>query len=561
MEPSSVINKIRTADDSPLEFDELVEAWNSLCEKASSEKPAEFQFADIESAAIAALSEDSEKSPSGKVGTDISRMLNSFDYPTYLVTVDGRVAAANNAAAIEFDLDIGNPIDHLPYTFDEAVPLSALIRDNMNVENDVEADAILKRAYAADNEKNATIALTSSFGRVPMALVFVVTTKWKPKSSELLQRQFGLTDAESEVLISFINGYSSQDIAKQRDRSHATIRTQFQSIMIKTGTHNQTELLRTVLSISDFSKSINKIVDAANHPHRRVAYVVREKGRRIELTLMGNLEGTPILTIAGPSVYTCNADIEQALYDKGLYVISVCTPGCGKTDPVAAGNDRMKTIEDDVSSILDQLKIDSCVILALTNNTPICQALSVRLPDRFTHVVQMSACVPIKYSRAISSQSQWLTGILRASEEFPAMKNVLLKGAIKAWATVGARQFIRFQLASNPIDSAHAFLHKNIVENEHALKTATANGISAVVEDIALSFEDWTDDVNASSIGTTIIHGEQDQLFPIGSVRSFASDFPHKVELIEIPESGFTFIQQDPGQAIGILKEIVSHHG
>jgi len=57
METSNAIKNVKCADDSPLEFDELVEAWNTLREQAWAENSNDFQFADVENAAIAALSE------------------------------------------------------------------------------------------------------------------------------------------------------------------------------------------------------------------------------------------------------------------------------------------------------------------------------------------------------------------------------------------------------------------------------------------------------------------------------------------------------------------------
>ena len=558
METSSVIKKIKAADHSPLEFDELVEAWNSLCEQAWTEKSDDFQFADIENAAIAALSADSDQSRSGQVGNDISRMLSSFDYPTYLVTVDGRVAAANTAASMEFDLDISKPIDQLPYVLDGAQPISALIRDNMDEEKDIDADATLKRAYAADDEKIATISLTPSFGRVPMALVFVVTTKWKPKSAGLLKQQFGLTDTESDILISFVDGYSSQDIAKQRNRSHATIRTQFQSILNKTGTRNQTELLRTVLSISDFSKSIGEIVDAVNHPHRRRAEVLREGGRIVEVTLMGDTKGKPILTIANAANYTFNATIEQALHDAGLYIVSLCAPGCGRTDAAPEGMSRMDCLSMDSAAVLDQLNVQRCTMMAYNANAPVCYIVASRNKDRFNHFIQIAACSPFRYVHSSdTTQSSWVTGILRAGTDHPAVKAMLFRGTMKAWATIGAKQFMRLQMSSNPVDSKHVLSAENLSEYDHAVKTAIRGGVSAAAEDLAFTFEDWTSEVESIDTNITVVHGVQDKLVTVDTVRRFVEAFPEKIKMIEIEDAGMPLFQSHTHEVIKLLKAAV----
>lgn len=56
IDTSSVIEKIAYMDDNPLEYDDLVTAWNTLCEKSFSDS----HFAEIENAAILALSGDSD---------------------------------------------------------------------------------------------------------------------------------------------------------------------------------------------------------------------------------------------------------------------------------------------------------------------------------------------------------------------------------------------------------------------------------------------------------------------------------------------------------------------
>ncbi len=57
---STVIAKMEHQDENPLEYDELVRAWNTLCEQSWAEGGDDFQFSDIENAAVAALSDSPE---------------------------------------------------------------------------------------------------------------------------------------------------------------------------------------------------------------------------------------------------------------------------------------------------------------------------------------------------------------------------------------------------------------------------------------------------------------------------------------------------------------------
>ncbi len=554
---SSIIKKIEHWEDSPLEYDELVIAWNALCGQSWAESVDDFQFADIENAAISALSVNPDSERSGHIGNEISRMLSSFDYPTFMVSTEGRVAAINTATSLEFELNIGDTIDHLPYVLDSSQKISSLVREALNTEENEDLDAILERGHGKNDDRDATIAVTVSLGRVPTALVFVVTTKWKPRSALLLKRQFNLTSTEAELLVSFVDGYSTQDIAQKRKRSHATIRTQLQSILAKTGARNQTELLRVSLSVSDFATNIGVIVDAVNHPYRRRAEILREGGRLVEVTLMGDLQGDPILTIANAANYTFNANIEQKLFEAGLYIISVCTPGCGRTDRAPSGEERLDCLEGDVSSVLNQLNVERCPLMAYNANSPVCYALTNRIPERFCHILHIAACTPLRYQTSFETQSTWATGIIKASVGHPAMKQMLIKGAMKAWVTIGAKQFMRLQMSSNPVDAKHVLEAGNIREYDHALKTATMSGITAASQDLGLLFEDWLADVQSNSLNITIIHGVDDKVTTIDAIRGFAAAFPKKIELIELKNAGMPLLQSHTDEIINLLKPVV----
>jgi len=415
----------------------------------------------------------------------------------------------------------------------------------------------LKRAFGIGNEREATIAITTSIAKVSTALVFVISTQWKSSSAELIKRQFALTNTETEVLISFVNGYSSKDIAKQRKRSHATVRTQFQTILAKTGARNQSELLRICLSVSDFVGKIDVITDAVNHPHRRRSEVLRKGGRRVEVTIAGDVSGDPIVSIAQLTHYTFTAEFEQYLFDAKLYIINVCPPSYGRTDPIAENASRIDHTCDDVIAVLDQLEVDSCPVLATHTNGPYVYALANSRPERINSVAQISAIGPIKFAQNSESCSSWMTGIVRACHTHGALKRIIIRGAVRSMVTLGSKQFMRIQVTSKPIDAEYVLRPENIKEYQHAMTAATHGGLASAVTDCILAFGDWTDHIESMNQHITIIHGGEDGLFAIESVRAFAAEFPDKVTVIEISEAGFSLAYSHAKEAVAILRSLV----
>ena len=554
-----VVKKIKADFDDPNEFDELVDAWRSLCERSRNETSEDLKFADIEKAAIAALSTTPREPSADHIGHDISRMLNSFDYPTYLVTSDGYVAASNLCAWKEFSLEVNDPINELPFQIEGSEDISQLISSLVRKKTtNSESTLLLKRAHASLGQLDATIAITVSFGQIPTALVFVITTRWKHDSVNLLKRQYGLTRAEAEILISFVDGYSSQDIAKQRSRSHQTVRAQFQSIREKLGVRNQTDLLRTTLSVSGFTSGIGSITNAVEHPHRRKSENIRQGGRVVEATLMGDFTGDPIVTIAAISQYTFNAEFEQLLFDANLVLISICPPGYGKTDPTPKGISWIDQTADDMLAVLDQLHIPRCILLIKYTNAPMSYRIASLHPDRFSHIVQLSTCGPAVYDKPSKGRSTWISGTLKACLSNSAIAGILVRGYIKSMATIGAGQFMRLQMSSNPVDAKYALLAQNIAESQHAIDTATRRGISGAVEEHELAFGDWSADIECVETDITFIHGRKNKLFTIESVRSLASLFPDKINLIEVEDAGFTVVLSHPKKVVEILRSVVN---
>lgn len=560
-----VINRIRSDFDSVSEYDGLVDAWEQLCEEASNSTDGELLFADVEKAAISALSADpSRRSGSrekGNIGDDISRMINAFDYPTYLVSSHGIIASANLAAWKEFRLDAGESIDQLPFLIDGSETLARLLTRELRTEvDDTEPRFLLKRSHAKHGEQDATIAISVSRGKNPTALIFVITTRWKPSSIAMLQQHFGLTRTEAGILIHFIDGYSTQDIARLRQRSHHTIRAQFQSIREKLGARNQTELLRTALSVSDFSNKVDEITYAVEHPHRRKTENITTSGRVVEATLMGDFNGDTVIMIASGSHYTFNAEFEEMLYENGLRVISVCPPGYGKTDRAPEDTPWVKQIGEDIQALLKQLEITQCVLLISHTNAPASYRISRQISAYLTHIVHLSTCGPARYDKGSDARSTWVSGIVKACTANSAIKHILLKGAVKAWVTLGARKFIQLQMSSNPVDKKFATLPENLEEYEHALEVAVSRGPDNLMNEQELVFDDWTDDVKAAPVEITAIHGTENKLFRIECVRELVKNIPGKMDLIEVKKAGFTLTQSHPEKIVSLLRSIVDSH-
>lgn len=559
-EVSTVIKKMEAVNEDTFEFDDLISAWNKLCEKAGNDDNVSSSFEDIANSALTTMSNDAKKASLNNIEKQLGRMLDSFPHATYMVNVDGFVTAYNAAAFEKYDLNTGVKIDTLPFVLTKAESISSHVSKLLESEA-VSTQSILKQIYNESGKHEGTIAVTPSGNNNKSALIFVIGVKWQTESLGLIQQQFELTNTEVAILQQFVDGNSLHDIAAIRSRSYATIRTQFQSLLTKTESSSQTELLRTVLSVSEFVSDINHISNTLNHPHRRRAELFIEGGRIIEVTFMGDFNGEALVCCTDALTYTFNADFEQALFDNNLYFISICFPGFGATDSVPTNENRLERIANDIESVLNQLNIDHCPIVSCNTASPIAAAMTNQIPHKISHVFMISSSYPFNYWLECGTQSPWADAVLSACTKHQAIKKFILRNGIKAWPAMGATRFMKLQISSDSIDAQYFFTPEMIKEYDKSLQSVTKHGPAAFYEDLCFTFSDWSEEINKSNAPFTVIHGIDNAVFPIEGVRALTEDYSEKIDLIEIEDAGFTLHGSHSAMLAELLKQKIKQQG
>ncbi len=83
--------------------------------------------------------------------------------------------------------------------------------------------------------------------------IVLITIKQMQRQIKLITERlgtlFGLTPAEERIGALLLDGYTLQDAAKMENKALTTVKTQLRSMLKKTGTHSQTELMNVFLSL------------------------------------------------------------------------------------------------------------------------------------------------------------------------------------------------------------------------------------------------------------------------------------------------------------------------
>jgi DNA-binding CsgD family transcriptional regulator len=100
-----------------------------------------------------------------------------------------------------------------------------------------------------------------------LMIVFSDPSERREPVPAILQQWFGLTAAESKIAIELVRGGGLRHIAKVLHVAEATLRTQMKSILAKTNTHRQAELVALLVRIAQANLSSHSQTRAVSEPN------------------------------------------------------------------------------------------------------------------------------------------------------------------------------------------------------------------------------------------------------------------------------------------------------
>lgn len=542
---AAILRMLENAGKDPLSYDEWISNWKMLYEELENSSDSPSGFSQIEHAALGSLTNIKVTDNHEHLNSVVHQMLDKFKHPALLVTSTGKIAACNAKLKSSFNIKSGENVADLPLEPSQGGSLLSLIRHVLRSGIYTE-QALFRKAHSTFSSHEYTLAITKSTSvENSVALVFIISAEINQNVCDLVKNQYDLTKAECQILVTFVKGNSLKEIANDRCRSHATIRTQFNSLMTKMGANCQASLLRTTFALGDFTNEIDKFSEVLKHPYRRQVHIMRPGGRIVEVCFSGNSSGTPVLHIPHAATHRYNAEIEEKLHEASIYLISVCPPGYGNSEVPLNDQSRDAAWVDDIQSVLETLKIGQCPVLATSAGTYRAFQLAQSLPDRISQVILLAACPPAEYWLKHGTSAPWVDAVLRISFRYPTLRKVILTAGLKAWTAVGSDQFHRLQLANQKKDAAALTKPANCCELEYALESAIKHGFKYLLEDVTPLFDNYLPIIRSSKCAISIIHGSNDTCLTYKGMIDFKNEFPDRIELVTIENSGFSIIYTD----------------
>ncbi|MFT4152112.1 MAG: LuxR C-terminal-related transcriptional regulator [Paracoccaceae bacterium] len=446
-----------------------------------------------------------------------------------------QIVAFNRPAALAFGLREGAPLTDLPFDADDVRTLRATIRKVAS--GKAERVVTLRiRSTLTGSPVIVRVGPVESPDDRQMALVMSTELVWPEGFEETVQEAFGLTAAEVDIVRGMTMGQPVKDIAEARGRSPETVRTQLRSILAKTETHSQSELIRVVLGLMDVVQ-LPYDGGAALAPRaeglKPVAFqqLRLAGGRRLEWIEFGDPFGAPLLfTHLDYGFIRWPATAERAAERRGLRVIVPVRAGYGSTDLLPRGTDHLDGVTDDYLAVLDHLSIRRCVIVTQGADMRFSMNIACRRPDLVAGIVGCAAQLPVRTAAQYDRMDKWQRFILANARYAPKILPFLVQAGFSLARRLGKEKFFAQVNGGSPADMAtfaQPEVREAILAGSEITMGVDVLAHQAFTAECMGSEKDWSHVVRACPVRVVMFQGDQDPQTPALTIRELWQDYPH----------------------------------
>ncbi len=540
------------------EFNRLIVSWQKLADKN------QWSFHDSENSAadekvISRVDNQANEAllsfvVHSRAGSNrlIDERLESFPGSVILVDGNSTVLELNHQASQSMTLSKGDKINPNDIYLNDSSSLNEIIRTVANGTNRDEQVVFKQIEFGLNDRQNLLAIVHSRMSGARMnrasdkpqktekglVTLMVIDAPWDSSASDLVAANFGLTLVEVEIIEAFVTGVSLKQIAINRDRSYATIRNQFQSILEKTNSAGQTELLRMLLNVA-YLFAQTKVSEEKTEPKcGKSLEIMRPDGRFVDVLLCGDLSGFPLVFVPSIFGHPVTPQIDNKLKNAGLCFVGIAPPGYGKSSLPANNQSRFECYCNDIRSVLLSLEAEKCVIVGRASAAPWVFRLTEKFKNSCDTFIVVNSLVPRKFITEGSMVSKWTNSLMSAARLSSGVSALILGSGQRLLTSLGAEKFISKMYSNAPSDvkiSKDGDVAKSI---EAGAKLTTMQGLSSSVEDMTQGFLDWSNVVEKSSAQVKLFQGELDPHVPISSSHALAKKYPNQVEIIEIKDGG-----------------------
>ncbi|MFZ1468828.1 MAG: LuxR C-terminal-related transcriptional regulator [Paracoccaceae bacterium] len=455
------------------------------------------------------------------------------------------IAECNRPASVAFGIAARGPFSALPFVAEDRDLLAGVIRKVAS--GRAEKVVTLRiRSTITGSPVIVRVARVEGDSARPLALVMSTELVWPEGFEATVQEAFGLTPAEVDIVRGITLGLPVKDIAEARGRSTDTVRTQLRSILSKTETHSQSELVRVVLGLMDVamigaSQAAPLPTGAGQLEPRPLHWIRLGDGRRLTWIEFGHPKGQPVLYMhLDYGLIRWPAAAERHALQRKLRVIVPVRAGYGTTDLHAKGSDHLDEVVRDYGAVMDHLGVRGAIALPLGADLRYAMTLATQRPDLVAGIVGCACQLPLRSAVQYERMDKWQRFILANARYAPRVLPFLVHAGFSLARRLGKEAFFSQVNGGSAADMA-AFARPEVREammtGSDVCLTRKFSAHEAFTRECIGSEKDWSDAVRACTVPVILLQGDQDPQSPVQTIVELMADYPH-LDVRFVPQTG-----------------------
>jgi pimeloyl-ACP methyl ester carboxylesterase/DNA-binding CsgD family transcriptional regulator len=454
------------------------------------------------------------------------------------------VAGCNRSAEIALGIREGGPLSHLPFDPEDRQLLANVIR-RVAARRAEKVVTLRIRSTVTDSPVILRVSPVDGGGPAPLALVVSTELVWPEGFQATVQEAFGLTLAEVEVVRGVTLGLPLRDIAEARGRSVETVRTQVRSILAKTETHSQSELVRVVLGLMEVARipiagEASLPIHSALDP-RPMREMTGPHKRRLTWIEFGDPAGVPVLYMhLDFGLIRWTASAERAAAAQGLRVVVPVRAGYGRTEALPRAVDHLAGVTQDYAAVMDHLGLAGAVVVPMGADLRFAMNLSLMRPDLVRGIVGAACQLPIRTPCQYDRMDKWQRFILANARHAPKVLPFLVQAGFSLARRLGKEAFFRQVNGGSPADMevfSRPDVRAAVLEGSDVCLARKWSAHAAFSAECIGSEKDWSAVVRAVTVPVVLFQGDQDPQSPVQTIRELAEEYPH-LEVRFLPGNG-----------------------
>ncbi|MEM7212138.1 MAG: alpha/beta hydrolase, partial [Pseudomonadota bacterium] len=381
---------------------------------------------------------------------------------------------------------------------------------------------------------------TSKSGKDRTVKVRALPIAWMTQAHSILMEEFHLSDAEVGIVRQLFDGERPKQIARLRDRSIETVRSQIRSILAKTNARDLSDLRHLCYALI-------AALEGAGHPPGFASgrqLMCLKDGRTCDVLETGQRDGRPLLLLHG----CLGGRVLVPTAQKALAHRRIIAPGRsghGLSDVSGPLGSDVSGRSRDMIEVIDQLGVGSFDVVAHDTGAATALTLAAMIPERIGKVLIVGALPPLTR----------LSDLMRLPYQqrvFP-MSVRTSRAATMFLARLGGQRLLRdgpgkfaeTVFAGVPTDVNACTVNQALQAHYwRAHAWHIEQGPHGFVGEVETAATDWAKNLSDIATELKFFHGANDHSAPLELVRSLAESVSGQLEFV--PETGHSLFHATP---------------